>query len=253
MMQRTFQSGSTARRGFTLVEMLVVIGILLVLTALTMLVTGAAFRASEVRTTESAISLLETALSEWENTTGRQILYGVGVDEEPNPVLYPARYDIKQKHIEGGVPPGDRMDAHFDDTIFDLMDILERTDSAKSILANIDPELLQELTDEHDDTRLGVRDAWDNPIRVIFPGRNWGRVPGIRQDADETERTLLEDVHGVATDRRICFVSAGPDGKWGDLHLDVLDADLTDPQREDILDAADNIYSYEVLRTRIEP
>ncbi len=250
MIRRTVQSEPIARRGFTLVEMLVVIAILLVLTALTMLVTGAAFRASEVRTTENVLTLLETALNEWETASGRQLLYGVGADEDPG---FVGRFDIKQRHIEGGLPPGDRSAAHFDDTIFALVAILERTDGSKTILANIDAELLQEMTDpdDADEVLLGVRDAWDTPLRVIFPGRNW--VAGVRRDEDETVRTLLEDVHGVAADRRVCFVSAGPDGKWGDLHLDVLDADITDPQRADILDAADNIYSYEPLRTRIEP
>ncbi len=55
-------------------------------------------------------------------------------------------------------------------------------------------------------------------------------------DADGTVRTGIENEYGIAKNRQILFVSAGPDGKFGD--LDATDADL-------LAQTKDNSYSYQ--------
>jgi len=229
-------------RGFTMVEMLIVIGVILLLTALTLMVTTGFVRSSQVRETENTMRVLETALSEWELAAGRQITYGW-----PDTPVVDAIYDVDQEHIETqGAAPA----FHFDDTVFELVGIIGRTRSARDIMANIDPEFLLELADPDDPTqsRNGVRDPWDKPFRVVFPGRLWVQSDTgvLVRDEDGTVRTLMEQRHGIAVDRRILLVCAGPDGTWGDLQLDEPDPNARDQNLLEL--AADNIYSYEPLR-----
>ena len=245
--------GYRGGRGFTLVEMLIVMGVMLVLSALTIMVIGSATRASEIRQTKNILRILEMAVGEWELVADRKISYGV--EGEPDPY---ALYAINQEHIE-------KTDTdpyfHFDDSIFDLLGIIERTSQARDILADIDPEFLTDGTDADGNVRLGLRDAWDKPIRAVFPGRLWvgpgplwdGDDP-IPRNEDGTLRTLIEQFHGVAVSRQILFVSAGPDGEWGNLFLDTAIENITAPNDRTALEAAaDNIYSYEALRPRPAP
>lgn len=240
--------GARGNRGFTLVEMMIVIGVMLVLSALTMMVIGSATRASEMRQTKNILRILEMAVGEWELVADRKISYGE--DGQPVPT---ARYQIRQDHIEETDGPPN---FHFNDSIFDLLEIIERTSQARDILADIAPEFLTDGTDADDVMRLGLRDAWDKPIRAVFPGR----VPLPSEDFDSdllnedgTIRTKIEEFHGIAVSRQILFVSAGPDGKWGNLHLDTAIEDLGQSERDALEEAADNIYSYEPLRNRPSP
>lgn len=243
--------GSRGGRGFTLVEMLIVIGVMLVLSALTMMVIGSANRASEMRQTKNVLRILEMAVSEWELIADRKIYYG-----KPDEPVDDASYEINQQHIE---KTGSAIqDFHFDDSIFELLGIIERTSQARDILADIDPEFLSDGTDADDIVRLGLGDPWDRTIRAIFPGRTYvdsfdGDGNFYALDEDGSIRTDLELVHGIAVSRQILFVSAGPDGKWGNLHLETAIKDLTQSERDALDEAADNIYSYEPLRKRPAP
>jgi hypothetical protein len=87
-----------------------------------------------------------------------------------------------------------------------------------------------------------VLDAWGFRIGVCFPGRAWRNGTGLSTttsaqffsaglylrgvnapasgapDADGTEQTPDERIFGSCRDRRIRFVSAGPDGAFGDIY-----------------------------------
>ena len=58
----------------------------------------------------------------------------------------------------------------------------------------------------------------------------------IKSFIEGTTRTEHENTFGIALNRTLLFVSAGPDGNFGNL-------DLTDPDF-DLIAAADNVYSY---------
>lgn len=62
-------------------------------------------------------------------------------------------------------------------------------------------------------------DTWGNRIAFVFPGRAFRPLvdsgAGQLPDADGTVRTPYERVFGVCSNRRICMVSAGPDGVFG--------------------------------------
>ena len=185
--------GYRGGRGFTLVEMLIVMGVMLVLSALTIMVIGSATRASEIRQTKNILRILEMAVGEWELVADRKISYGVA-----NEPVNGARYQILQDHIE-------KTDTdpyfHFDDSIFDLLGIIERTAQSRDILADIDPEFLIDGTDADDVVRLGLRDAWDKPIRAVFPGhvpQPFENIASNLLNEDGTILTKIEQFHGVA-------------------------------------------------------
>ena len=111
--------------------------------------------------------------------------------------------------------------------------------------------------------RVYFRDPWDNEIVMVHPGRLHDPVndpPSIIRDVDGTIRTTYamsngtfdacEFRHGACINRRVCFVSAGPDGEFGDLHLDVAASGLNAAQQVDIERASDNIYSYALNQER---
>ena len=62
-------------RAFSLIEMMIVIGIIAILAGLTLGISNSVLRGSEIRKTEDAITLLDTALQEWETEMGRSITF----------------------------------------------------------------------------------------------------------------------------------------------------------------------------------
>jgi prepilin-type N-terminal cleavage/methylation domain-containing protein len=222
----------TTRKAFTLVEMVIVIGVIVLLAALTLSVSVAVVEGSEIRRTENAIQILTTAIQEWEALSDRQVTYGV-LDEPPN-----ARYEIPQTDAND-------LDAAQEATQR-LMAIISRPAAVKQILAQLDPELVEQAEVEDGNGNLVptlvISDAWDTPILAVFPGRtwvqdvNWDDEPAYGlADGDGTIRTPVENECAIAVNRQICFISAGPDGSFGNFTGGDEDLDETE----------DNIFSYE--------
>ena len=91
-------------------------------------------------------------------------------------------------------------------------------------------------------TRSELLDTWGGRVAFVFPGRafRYGVDTGL-PDADGTVRTPAENILGVCTNRRICLVSAGPDGLFG------VSGEVTpDTAIVRAAAAADNIYLYEL-------
>ena len=192
-----------AAAGFTLVEMVIVIGVIILLAALTLSVSVAVIEGSEIRRTENAIQILTTAIQEWEAIADRQVSYGV----DDLPYDQGERYEIKSNLVD-----------EYEATDW-LMAIISKPSAVKRILAQIDPELVEEDTFEYDDPDTGatislatirIKDAWDTQIVTVFPGRTWVDPPDAvpDRDADGTIRTDLEKRCGIAVNRQVCFISA---------------------------------------------
>ena len=92
----------TARRAFTLVEMLIVIGVILILTTIGVGIATAVVRGAESVQMRSAFNVMDAAFGEWESLTGRPVSY-CGTDIEPPPGSSDEMFDVWEP---GGTPPG---------------------------------------------------------------------------------------------------------------------------------------------------
>ncbi len=232
--------------GFTLIEMVVVIGIIALLAALTMGISNSVIRNSQVRQANDAMKLLTLAVEEWELERGRPITFEgyIPVDN--------GNYDIYIVDETLGAPSGtssvgnDEMQETMEARIEHLIEVLLDSESAKDMLSKISPELFVE--DIHG--KLCI-DPWGNPIGVIFPGRKFadaypnlnplGEYPYLDESNDMTVRDEAEDGLGSCVNRRILFVSAGPDLRWGYRYQS--NDGVGNPTL--IESSKDNIYSYD--------
>jgi type II secretory pathway pseudopilin PulG len=283
MIDRTGHSRRAGRAAFTLVEMVVVIGIIVVLAVLTVTATGLLAQRSEIKQTENVLRLLDLALGEWETSAERKLSWG-----------------------ERGVPYND---ASYDMTnglphVYTLTEVLRRirkSAQVKPIIAQIDtafvhtfdtskpaPTWIAPGTPDDPDPNAGqapsiynaddlysdslgpapltgelaILDAWDTPIRVVHPGRLADNfVFGDDLSEADPDGTIFvnddapavgsidfygtEMIYGRCDARRVRFVSAGPDGRFGNL-----DAPETSPEHEAV---HDNIHSYALADVHEEP
>jgi len=218
------------KRAFTLIEMLVAIGILVLLTGLLVSGSAALVQRSEIRETETAITILDDALREWERRAERRLVRRPGGELDPQtPFIF---------------------------VITEVLRTARRTDAVRDLLARIDPSRLYTYSAGEIPPwirvyaeeqalplfigEMTVLDAWGTPIYATHPGEL--SSSGVR-DEDGTERTLNERYYGSCIHRRTCFVSAGPDGLFG---LDTEFPGMAPPTREAAKEEArsDNVYSY---------
>ena len=218
----------TAHRspGFTLIELVVVISLILLLVGLTMSVGLAVRSQSETRQTENVLILLDHAVKQWQIAADRQLSWGMN-DTPPDVV-----YDVQGHIDESSSPsPGKQLE--------DLLRRISTNQSARDILAQIDNDFLQQEKEDNA-TFLKLVDPWGSPVCLIHPGRvsdpvNFGDVPD-EADIDGTVRTDHENQFGIALNRALLFLSAGPDGKFGDLEAQTDSPEFQATQ--------DNVYSY---------
>jgi type II secretory pathway pseudopilin PulG len=252
-MNRRQRSGRRTRRrvAFTLVEMIITIGVIVILTALTVSATVALSRRSEVNQTEQMLRLLDLAVQEWKSEADREISWGDG-----------PRYDMQ-------------IDTPHVFTTTEVLRRIRTSETVRSFLAQIQPEFLYsyDSTDEvippwlpstpdpadpdpnagqarpsflqgDWDGELAVLDPWDSPIRAVHPGRLYESGDPGQPDPDGTVHLEVpsfygvEGFYGTCENRRLRFVSAGPDGKFGNLSAN--------HQTDEHEQAHDNVYSYPV-------
>lgn len=226
----------SGRRGFALIELLVVVGIVVFLAGLTITGAAALIERSEIERTHRTMDLIDLALSEWQTETGRHLTWG------PEP----GEHDIWSYRSHELI-------------ITELIQTIRRHAAARDVLARVDRGAIYVYTEGETPPWIAgyatvqmrdfygewaVLDAWGIPIYATHPGAL--AAPGDTPDADGTERTANELEYGTARDRRVCFVSAGPDRRFG-----ILREFLTLPPAERAAAMeearADNLYSYEVV------
>ena len=262
-----------ARRGFTLVEMLVAIGIIVVLAALTITASVALVEKSERGETETVLKQLELALAQWETRADRKLSWGV--DQDPFDAYEPFDVSDGAPHVFTATQVLRRIRrmAEVRDILADIKsDFVYRYHKKKDGDWDIPPWLPAQVdmddpdpliqgsggsfnpvvsltTDQHERLldELAILDAWGTPIRAVHPGRVANFVTyGDDEDGADPDGTVRLDaafqgrneaIYGVAKNRTVLFVSAGPDGKFGDVSKAV-DSDW-------YKQTADNVYSYQ--------
>ncbi len=273
------------RRAFTLVEVMAAIVIIAILAVITLSVGSALIERTERRRTEDMLNILDAAILEYENAVGRQLSYGQddyplgNADAGVFDAYQGSAYDIKYlpgtvgfpDPLDGGFPTGAVPESGANgyrrrlggENPYGMWRVLTRkllaVESCRNILVNADPDLIEALgtVGTNDVVESYFKDAWGSPILVVFPGRDiypdLDGMPGdgadiTLRDEDGTIRTRAERILGPARNKRVYFVSAGPDRRFGDLEYQVQAGETWDPDRTavEMRRTDDNIYSYEV-------
>ncbi|MBT4530805.1 MAG: prepilin-type N-terminal cleavage/methylation domain-containing protein [Phycisphaerae bacterium] len=252
---------NTIKYGFTLIEIMIVIGIIAMLAALTLGISSSVMRNAEKRKTQDVLQLLTVALQEWELEKGRSITFdGYEPEMAPDPNggwtlghydIYRNEYEVIQapQFSEQGVLNA-LMNVAMETRMESLVDVFMQSEGAKDILS----KMTSDIFIEHDHgtySRKLVVDAWGTPIGIVFPGRPYFDVNpnGSSFDAafddcgDGTVRDEAEDGLGSCINARPYFVSAGPDRTWG--YRSQSNDQNSTPDNDAWVASTDNLYSYE--------
>ena len=259
-------------RGFTLLEMLVVIGIIALLASLVLAVSGSVIRASEERSTRNSLELLNAATEEYERTMDRRLTYqsaanlGFPIDPLPS-ATNGLRYDVLSNTTTPPVGSGQTtwttlaqpysgLSApglpHYSFNPFRrttaLIWALTQSPSSAAIMQKIPDSVFRGIrpsgTGIVPTAVRHVVDAWDTPIIAIFPGReansNGIVDPATDIDADGTIKCDSEWATAAnggmqlsCKNRKILWVSAGNDSRF------ITQSGATYSA------STDNLYSYE--------
>ena len=225
--------------------------------SLALTVTSVVLAANDRRSVQSTFVLLDQAITSWQSQAGRELTAG----RRANPPGTPTVPDFTLG-INGPTAGFDIYEENFN-TTYAICVVLERLatspDSAEIIArlpstairfvplngtnaveplptgwtstsAQTDPNQMPPYASVRE-----IFDPWNRRIGVIFPGRAATKAevaaavasPATIDVEDGSVRTMDENSLGICRNRKMCFVSAGPDGDMGT--------------------TADNIYSYEPL------
>ena len=215
-----------ATTGFTLVELLVVIGIIAILASMVLAVSGGVLATSERKQVDDTFTLLNQAIRELELTRGQELVFSRLSSSATVPEL--SFYDIKEE------PPN--TPAYI---MPKLLALLRSNDRSREFISKINPDFLKRIDKPtsplNANENIDLVDPWGNRIAVVPCGRpateremrdayraDSTKTPvsadpftnGIDRD-DRTVRTNDEKYLGVCSGRRWTFVSRGPDGLLG--------------------------------------
>lgn len=234
------------RRAFTVLELVVVIGVILILMALALSVTSSVLAANDRRSMENTFKLLDQAISSWEAQMGRELTFArravpgsatLPPDYTGTPSVAYDIYEVNTGDTHAVCLVLERLSVAGSES----QEILSKMPSSAlryvlmagtvaaggPLPANWTPNVMPPMASIRE-----IVDPWGRRIATCFPGRAATKAelanPAVPTDAnDGTVRTLDEMAMGVCRNRRIFFLSAGPDG--------------------DTATTNDNIYSYEPL------
>lgn len=272
-MQRFHAQPTDSRRGFTLLELMIVIGIIVIVASLVLAVSSSVARASEERSTKNTLEVLNMAAEEYERTVDRRISYrsGVvtgGIVADPTSAAGVAfKFDVDSgagappagagvtawtalanpyNTVSAGLPAYSNLP--FRRTAI-LIQAMTDSPTCAAIMSKLPEAVFRGIkantaTGNFTAARHCI-DSWDTPIIAVFPGREANATelaannPAI-VDKDGTVKCDSEWALPVAggmqvscKDRRVLFVSAGNDSRFTQLS-----GSTYQPSN-------DNLYSYE--------
>lgn len=237
-----------AARAFTLLEVMIVITVIITLMSLVLGVGSALLRNAEKSQVESAMQIIESGLNEFEAQMGRQMTFNGAYNAGGTTEVFPtgavdAVFDVRNPGTAPANNTGDRIWVNRARGLgVFAVNLLRQYDSIRGILGPVPQSLLRAEPNASTfppaniggtgaglylpsartsgggsaSTRSEFVDTWGNRIAFVFPGRAFRPLvdSGVA-DADGSVRTPYENVLGVCSNRRICMVSAGPDGVFG--------------------------------------
>ncbi|MCP4833704.1 MAG: type II secretion system protein [Phycisphaera sp.] len=256
--QTSLRHARRGRHGFSLIELVVVVGVIITLISLVLAVSTLLIQQNEGRQLEASFANLDTAVQEYELAIGRKITAQDRIETFGNAAS--GRYDVPYNidfginGLEGFYAVGDPgndctnctsgSDGHgWEKNIVRLFQMMARTEAAEEIIAKLDPSLFipvrmsNGLALPNNQSLSTLVDPWGSTIAVVFPGRKWRQTDPTERDDDGTIRTKLEEKFGICRNGRILFVSAGPDGDVGCIGCDT-------GQSRRFEATLDNVYSY---------
>lgn len=228
------RSWSSRQLGFTLVELLVAIGVIAVLASLVVAVATGVLARGERTQMESAYQTLDQAILAFEEARGQ-------------PLVFNRRRSMSDGSMQDGMPFSDldELPPNFVNEAYimpRLLALLAANGAAWNSLSAIHPDLLRREEKSWPDGRRtlwNLRDPWGQQIAVVPPGRCASRSEvrrareavrsGARTSsadplrlgidlADGTVRTMDEVSMGIScTGRRWLFISTGPDRTSGSM------------------------------------
>lgn len=256
-------------RGFTLVELLVVIGVVAVLAGLVLAVGSGVLRRAERGVTESALTSLGQAIDEFETARRQALTFNrrLGVTDSD-------RQDGLSFHDLNELPPGFVNEAYI---MPRLIALLAANQASATMLQEIPADLLRAEERRWADgviTRMNLRDAWGEQFAVVPCGRPATRseIALAREALRTGSDTRSADPLGIGIDledgtvrttdewslntgcvgRRWLFISRGPDRSlgmppWG---AGGPATRVTDADGDGQPDWSDNVFSYEPGRNQ---
>ncbi len=200
------------KRGFTLLELLIVIGIIVIVASLVLAVSSSVVRASEERATRNTLEVLTMAAEEYERTVDRRVNYqsgavAGGIVTDPIPTAANGlRFDVSSASplppantgvaawttlaspygtITGGLPAYSLLP--FRRTV-SFIGIMSESPACAAILQKLPDAIFRGVKPAaNTNSFTAVRhciDAWDTPIVAIFPGRDARLVADATGAAD---------------------------------------------------------------------
>ena len=237
----------TIYTAFTLLEIMVAIGIIALLAAITLNLSNSIMRKADERQTKDVLRLVKLALVEWEIASDGKLTFEdytyVGNCQD-------CSFDVWNDGSLGsptfgliGVANG-VMQAAMQDRMQKTVEVIRQIESSDNILL--------ELTGDNfiEDTEGAILvDSWGTPIGVIFPGQYYADTSELAFAQDEsgdlTIRDQAEDGLGSCMNKEPIFVSAGPDRTWG-YRFQSNGGHDNDAIAKELWEASlDNIYSYD--------
>lgn len=271
-----------ARRGFSLIELLVVIGIIVLLVSLVLAVSGSVSRSSEERATKNTLEVLNAATEEFERVLDRRVSYrsaavagGIAQDAPPS-AANPVVYDVDSNPFSTGLPPGAANGAlginnwtqlqqpystlppnglpAYSQLPFrrsaTLLWAMSQSQTVAPILQKLPESVFRSVRSNFAGQQQSLLrhcvDSWDTPIIAIFPGRE-----ATQAELDANLGNIVDKDGTVKCDSEWAAAASGGlrvscrDRRilWVSAGIDTRFSDT--PVGGVAAPSADNIYSYE--------